>query len=171
MVGRAASGPLPITEAGPTRDEISRRPTFPVAAASWALMLGAVPPQLPGLVIVALLLGEGMAVLTSRDVCKRFMTGLALLDTDEVASVYGPVSEGEVTSLHESLFGTTEDVSLRALSTDYHSVFGFHAQHVIRVDDGSWGVKRLDDMTAQVQVRLTSAGWQVEGFSPLTSGQ
>jgi hypothetical protein len=146
----------------------SRRFAVPVAAASSPLLFGAIPAALPGLVIVALLLGEGMAVLTSREACKRFLMGLASFDTDDVASVYGPVSKSDVASLHERMFGTCEEVSLRALSTDYCSVLSLHARHVVRVDDGSWGAKRLDDMATEVQVKLTSAGWRIVGFSPLT---
>jgi hypothetical protein len=112
-----------------------------------------------------------MAVLTSREACKRFVLGLASLDTEEVADVYGLIEENGVASLRERMFGSCEDVSLRALSTDYSSVLGMHARHVVRVDSGCRGAKRLDNMTTEVQVRLTSAGWQIEGFSPLAGGR
>ena len=29
------------------------------------------------------------------------------------------------------------------------------------------GAKRLDDMTTEVRVKLTLAGWRVDGFTPL----
>jgi hypothetical protein len=148
--------------------EVSRRFAVPAPVVSTPLLFGVVPAPLLGLVIVALLLGEGMAVLTSREACKRFTLGVASLDIDEVASVYGAVSTSDLTGFRERMFGSCEDVSLRALSTDYSSVLGMHARHVVRVDSGCRGAKRLDDMTTEVQVRLTSAGWQVEGFSPLT---
>ena len=151
--------------------DTSRRSAPPVAVAFSALLFGAVPPALPGLVLVTLLLGEGMAVLTSREACKRFVLGVASLDTDELASLYGPLSQGDVAGLREDMFGTCEEVSLRALSTDYLSVVGLHARHVIRIDSGCRGAKRLDDMTTEVQVRLTSAGWRIEGFSPLAGGR
>ena len=150
---------------------VSRRFAVPAAAVSTPLLFGVVPAALPGLVIIALLLGEGMAVLTSREACKRFALGVASLDVDEVASVYGTVSTSDLASLHEHMFGSAEEVSLRALSTDYRSVLGPHARHVIRVDSGCCGAKRLDDMTTEVQVRLTSAGWRVEGFSQLTKSR
>ena len=145
----------------------SHRFAVPVAAVSSPLLFGAMPPALPGLVIVALLLGEGMAVLTSREASKRFVMGLAVLDADEVTSVYGPLSEGDIASLHERMFGTCGEVSVRAVSTDYSSVLGLHVQHVIRVDAGCRGATRLDGMTTKVDLRLTSAGWRIEGFSPL----
>jgi len=148
--------------------EVSRRFAVPAAAVPTPLLFGVVPAALPGLAIVALLLGEGMAVLTSREACKRFTLGVASLDVDEVASVYGAVSTSDLQSFHERMFGSAEEVSLRALSTDYCSVLGLHARHVVRVDAGCRGANRLDDMTTQVHVRLTSAGWRVEGFSPLT---
>jgi hypothetical protein len=151
--------------------DTSRRHAPPLAVASSAMLFGAVPGVVPGILIVTLLLGEGMAVLTSREACKRFLLGVASLDTDEVANVYGPVSQGDVASLRERMFGTGDDVSLRGLSTDYSSVLGLHARHVVRVDSGCQGAKRLDDMTTEVQVRLTSAGWRVEGFSPLAGGR
>jgi hypothetical protein len=147
--------------------EVSRQLAVPAAAGSTLLLFGVVPAALPGLVIVASLLGEGMAVLTSREACKRFTLGVASLDIDEVASVYGALSTTDLTGFHERMFGSAEDVSLRALSTDYRSVLGIHAQHVVRVDAGCRGAQRLDDMTTEVHVRLTSAGWRVEGFSPL----
>jgi hypothetical protein len=147
--------------------EVSRRFAVPAATVSTPLLLGVVPAPLPGFVIVALLLGEGMAVLTSREACKRFTLAVASLDIDEVASVYGTLSASDLTSIHERMFGSAEEVSLRALSTDYRSVLGLHSRHVVRVDAGCRGAKRLDDMTTEVQVRLTSAGWRVEGFSPL----
>ena len=148
--------------------EVSRRFAVPAAAVSTPLLFGVVPAALPGLVIVALLLGEGMAVLTSREACKRFTLGVASLDIDEVASVYGAVSTSDLTGFHERMFGSAEEVSLRALSTDYSSVLGLQARHVVRVDAGCRGAKRLDDMTTEVQVKLTPAGWRVEEFSPLT---
>jgi hypothetical protein len=148
--------------------EVSRRFAVPAATVSTPLLFGVVPAPLPGFVIVALLLGEGMAVLTSREACKRFTLGVASLDIDEVASVYGTLSTSELASLHERMFGSAEEVSLRALSTDYCSVLGLHARHVVRVDAGCRGAKRLDDMTTEVRVKLTSAGWRVEGFLPLT---
>jgi hypothetical protein len=151
--------------------DIPHRSAFPAVAAAPSLLFGAVPAALPGLLVVTLLLGEGMAVLTSREACKRFVMGLASLDAAEVASLYGPVSESDLASLHESMFCTCEDVSLRALSTDYSSVLGTHARHVVRVDSGCRGAKRLDNMTTEVQVRLTSVGWRVEGFSALTHGR
>jgi hypothetical protein len=93
----------------------SRWFAVPVAAVSAPLLFGAMPPALPGLVIVAVLLGEGMAVLTSREASKRFVMGLVALDADEVASVYGPVSADDVASLHARMFGTCEEVSVRAV--------------------------------------------------------
>jgi hypothetical protein len=150
---------------------VSRRFAVPAVVVSTPLLFGTVPAALPGLVIVALLLGEGMAVLTSREACKRFTLGVASLDIDEVASVYGAVSTSDLTGVRERMFGSCEDVSLRALSTDYSSVLGVCARHVVRVDSGCSGAKRLDDMTTEVQVRLTSAGWRVEGFSPLTKSR
>ena len=81
--------------------EVSRRFAVPAPVVSTPLLFGVVPAPLLGLVIVALLLGEGMAVLTSREACKRFVLGVASLDTDEIANVYGLTEENDVASLRE----------------------------------------------------------------------
>jgi hypothetical protein len=134
-------------------------------------LFGWLPATVPGVIIVGLLVAEGMAIMSSRDVCARFLKGLALFDVDEVSRLCGPRSGSEVASLHADMFGTGEEVSLRALSMDYRPVLGFRALHVITVDVGSRGAERLDEMTAEVQVRLTSIGWRIERFSPLTGGR
>jgi hypothetical protein len=136
------------------------------APASFAVLPVAVPAIMMGLSVL-----EVAAVLSSRDACTRFLKALASSDVREVSSVWRPVGPGEVESLHEEMFGTGEDVSLRIISTDFHTVMGLHARHVICVDEGSRGATRLDTMTTEVQVRLTSAGWRVEGFTPLTGGR
>ena len=136
------------------------------APASFELLPVAVPAIMIGLSVL-----EVAAVLSSRDVCTRFLKALASLDVREVSSVWGPVGTSEVESLHKDMFGTSEDVSLRIISTDFRAVMGLHARHVICVDEGSRGATRLDTMTTEIQVRLTSAGWRVERFTPLAGGR
>jgi hypothetical protein len=140
-------------------------------AAAFALpSVGILPVALPALVM-ALLVAEGAAILSSRDVCIRFLKGLASFDVVEVSSVCGPVDGTRVATLHEDMFGTSGDVSLRCLSSDFRAVFGLRARHVISVDEGSRGARRLDEATTEVQVRLTSTGWRVERFTPLSGGR
>ncbi len=134
-------------------------------------LFGVLPATLPAFLVVGLLVAEGAAVLSSREACIRFLRGVASLDADEVAGLCGPAGGRDVESLHEDMFGTAEEVSLRAVSMDYRPVFGLVARHLIKVDVGSQGAKRLDEMTTEIQVRLTSAGWRVVRFSPLTGGR
>ena len=136
------------------------------ALASFELLPVAVPAIMLGLSVL-----EGAAVLSSRDVCTRFLKALASSDVREVSSVWGLVGPSEVETLREDMFGTSEDVSLRIISADFRLVLGLHPRHVICVDEGSRGATRLDTMTTEVQVRLTSAGWRVERFTPLAGGR
>lgn len=135
-----------------------------------ALPLGILPVGLPA-VLLGLFVAEGAAILSSRDACLRFLRGLASLDVGEVSSVCGPVGASEVARLHRNMFGTDEDVSLRTVSADFRIVLGVRARHVISVEEGSRGATRLDDASTEVQVRLTSVGWRIERFCPLTGGR
>ncbi len=171
MVRCAAEAPLPISAPPPPKDELQRQGAAAVAVVPAPPLFGWLPATVPGFLIVGLLFAEGMAILSSRDACMRFLKGVAASDVDEVSAVCGPLGQSKVESLHEDMFGAGEEVSLRALSTDYRPVLGLRARHVITVDEGSRGAHRLDETTTEIQVRLTSAGWRVERFSPLTAGR
>jgi hypothetical protein len=162
--------PRPIDVAVLASDEGEQHQPLPLVAMSALPSFGILPVALPALVM-GLVVAEGAAILSSRDTCLRFLKGLASFDVGEVSSVYRPVGPSEVESLHKDMFGTGGDVSLRCLSADFRAVFGVHALHVISVDEGSQGAKRLDETTTEVRCRLTSAGWRVERFSPLTGGR
>ena len=170
MAQCAVLEPLPIDVTVPTADETARHRSVPLVAMSALPSFAILPVALPALVM-GVLIAEGAAILSSRDVCIRFLKGLASFDVGEVSSVCGPIGPTEVAGLHEEMFGTGGDVSLRCLSADFRAVFGLRARHVICVDEGSQGARRLDTETTEVQVRLTSAGWRIARFSPLTGGR